>query len=199
LNAEPPSEMQLDALREVANVGCGHAASALSQLVGGAKVQIDVPRVMVTSVREVPAMLGGEQARVVAAMLSIEGELTGHLILVLPESDAFRLTGLLVNSPVRAPLSEVQKSALTEAANIVASACMNAIGGLTGLRLLPSTPTLAHDEAGAIIEEALADAGSATGLLVVLEARFFSATLSGQLLVLPDKKSLKTLLTRLGV
>ena len=40
MNPSPPTAVQLDALKEVANVGCGHAASALSQLVGGHQVRI---------------------------------------------------------------------------------------------------------------------------------------------------------------
>jgi chemotaxis protein CheC len=202
MNLESPSELQLDALREVANIGCGHAASALSQLVGGRKVQIDVPRVVVTAVSEMSVMLGGADAKVVAALLTMHGELSGHLILVLPEKDAQLLCSLLLNAPCELPLSEVQKSALGEAANIVASACLTAIGTLTGLRLLPSTPTLSQDEAGAVIEGALSKTQTPTGLLVVLEAKFHTAiapSIGGQLLVLPDRTSLKTLLSKLGV
>ncbi len=202
MNLENPTEIQLDALREVANIGCGHAASALSQLVGGRKVQIDVPRVVVTPVSEMPLMLGGADTKVVAALLEMQGELTGDLILVLPEKDALQLCSLLLNAPCEMPLSVVQKSALGEAANIVASACLSAIGTLTGLRLLPSTPTLSQDEVGVVVEEALAKTRTSAGLLVVLEAKFHTTRapeIGGQLLVLPDRASLATLLAKLGV
>jgi chemotaxis protein CheC len=197
-----PTELQLDALREVANVGCAHAASALSQLVGGRKVQIDVPRVMVTPINEMAGLVGGADARVVAAQLGMEGELKGHLLLVLPEKDAFELVGLLLNERGHAPLSEIQLSALGEAANIVASACLSAIGTLANLRLLPSIPTLNHDTVGQVLDDAseLSDTGS--GLVVLLEARFFTATqplVGGELWVLPDEASLQKLLQRLGV
>jgi chemotaxis protein CheC len=194
--------LQLDALREVANVGCGHAASALSQLVGGRKVQIDVPRVMVTTLEQMPQLVGGQDARVVSAVLRMEGELQGQLLLILPEPDAHLLASLLLNQPSEGELSEVERSAIGEAANIVASACLNAMSALTGLRLLPGTPTLSQELAGDVIEEALQKTGTQAGLLVLLEARFFTAAnplIGGQLLVLPERSSLKKLLERLGV
>ena len=201
MSSDSPSALQLDALREVANVGCGHAASALSRLVGGRKVQIDVPRVVVTSVSEMSVLMGGADARVVAAVLRMEGELEGHLVLVLPEKDARQLCALLLDAPCVGPFNDVQQSALSEAANIVASACLTAIGNLTGLRLLPSPPILTEDQAGEVLGETLASR-AASGVVVVLEASFQTAmnpSIGGQLLVLPDRKGLATLLSRLGV
>ena len=198
-----PTELQLDALREVANIGCGHAASALSQLVGGRAVQIEVPRVLVTHVAQMTELIGGPDSKVVAATLLMEGDLQGTLLLVLPEADAHRLAGLLLNAPSTDQLSDVQRSAIGEAANIVASACLSAISKLAGLKLLPTIPVLSEDSAGAVLDEALArvDTGGA-GLVVVLEARFATAAVprvGGQFLVLPDKSSLKKLLEKLGV
>ncbi|MFN7133862.1 MAG: chemotaxis protein CheC, partial [Myxococcales bacterium] len=45
LAADPAGlqERDLDALREMTNIGCGHAASALSRLVGDRRVSIEVP------------------------------------------------------------------------------------------------------------------------------------------------------------
>lgn len=197
-----PTELQLDALREVANIGCGHAARALSQLVGGRKVQIDVPRVVVAPTGNFTELLGGPDAPLVAATLEVEGELTGRLLVVLPESDAHRLCGLLLNSPSAGAFEEAQKSALGEVANILGSACLGAIGKLIGLRLVPSVPTLVQDIAGAVVEDALAKGDRQDQLGVVLEARFSTSSappIGGQMLVLPDRPSLKTLLQRLGV
>ncbi len=197
-----PTELQLDALREVANVGCAHAATALSQLVGGRKVQIDVPRVVMTTVDQMPQLVGGQDARVVAAVLGMDGELDGQLLLILPEGDAHQLASLLLNQPSQGRLTEVERSAIGEAANIVASACLNAMSALTGLRLLPTTPALSQETAAEVMDEAFEKTGTHAGLLVVLEARFFTAAnplIGGQLLVLPERASLMKLLGRLGV
>src|SRR4051812_29533556 len=120
-----PTQLQLDALREVANIGCGRAANALSQLVGGRKVEIGVPEVKMSPVERLSDLAGGVDARVVAVTLGMSGELSGKLVLVLPERDGFHLAGLLLNGTVGTSLSDVQRSALAEAANILASACLS--------------------------------------------------------------------------
>lgn len=202
MNLAGPSELQLDALREVANIGCAHAVTALSRLVGGRKVQIDVPRVLVAPVADLPALVGGEAAAAIAAQLAMHGQLTGHLLLVMPQTDAAHLCTLLLDRPCAQPLDAAAESALGEAANIVASACLTAIGTLTGLRLMPSPPELSQGPAGTLVAAAVADCAADAGLVVVLEARFqteVAPALGGRLLVLPHRESLATLLKVLGV
>jgi chemotaxis protein CheC len=199
-----PTQLQLDALREVANIGCGRAANALSQLVGGRRVEIGVPEVKLSPVDRLPELVGAPETPVVAAVLGMSGEISGNLVLVLPEADAFRLAELLLNAPVVQQLTEVQKSALSEAANILASACLSAIGQLTSLKLLPSPPSLVQDAVGRTMEEISSHHDAQDGLVVVLEARFFTSgtgapNVGGQLFLLPDAKSLPVLYSRLGV
>ncbi|MFL5320237.1 MAG: chemotaxis protein CheC [Myxococcaceae bacterium] len=200
MNLNGPSELQLDALREVANVGVGHAANALSALVGGSVVQIDVPKVRLLAVSDLPEAIGGADAQVVAASLEMTGGLSGRILLVLPELDANRLCSLLLKREVSGELQSDAQSALNEVANIVASACLSAIGRLTSLKLLPSVPTLMQDSGG-VVCDTLVD-GAFGQQLMLLEARFMtrhSPAITGQLLVLPEAASLKELLQRLGV
>ena len=194
-----PSDIQLDALREVANIGCGHAISALARLVGGRTVNLSVPRAMLAEATEIAQMLGGGGASVVAAQLGISGPLKGLMLLVLPTPDSLALERILVRRD-DAPAEE-RESALAETANIVASACLSAIGMLTSWRLLPTVPTLLRGEAGPILRDAVV-ATQGDGRVVALETRFDSVgipAVSGQVLLLLDRESSRALLTRLGV
>jgi chemotaxis protein CheC len=203
VNALAPTPLQLDALREVANVGCGHAANVLSQLVGGRTVRIEVPRVVVTRASELHDLIGGPDARVVAISLGVSAGLGGKMLLIWSEQDAETLCSLLLgNVPPGLPVDEPRASALREVANIVASACLSAIGRLVGLTLLPSPPDLLVDEAEPLLERVRGPGAGDEGRVVVLEARFLAAAappLSGQLLVLPEQQSLETLLSHLGL
>jgi chemotaxis protein CheC len=197
---ELPTEVQLDALREVANIGCGNAATALSKMVGGRTVRIDVPRVLAARPEEI-LLLVGERSHVWAAVLEIEGSLKGRMLLVWPEADARELASLLVGhetDPVRDASSQ---NALAELANIVGSACLNAIGSLTGFRLVPSPPSISAGTGRDVVSQLLpADGGSRAA--VVLEARFQAAhvpPLSGRLFVVPDRGSLPRLFGALGL
>ena len=68
--------MQMDALREVANIGAGHAATALSQMTSQ-RIMISVPRISVTPLEDVPPHIGMPEEPVAAVLMNMLGDLTG--------------------------------------------------------------------------------------------------------------------------
>ncbi len=195
-----PSELQLDALREVANVGGGHAATAFSKLVGGRTVRIEVPQVLFVPVADLAEMVQSTDHHLVAISFQMIGQLTGKVALLLPEEDARSLCTLLLGSESKGELSETQLSALCEAGNIVASACLAAVGTFTGLKILPSAPSLSQSREGDLLLEPWLGLDP-SGSMVVMQIQFTTATtpsIRGQLILLPETRSLATLLSRLG-
>lgn len=199
-----PSAVQQDALGEVTNIGTGHAASMLARLVGALGVMVDVPRVWVTPAEGLVTVMGGGGPQMLSAGFRIEGGLTGWLVWALPLGDAKTLGDRLLLREKVLP-GHVQGSgrdeALSEAANIVASACLSAIGTLTGLRLLPSPPSLEEGEVGALLREASEEAGP-HAQVVVLESRFQSTdtpAFGGRMALVLPPASLEVLLRKLGV
>lgn len=193
-----PSDAQLDALREVANIGCGHGANALARLVGG-RVDLSLPEVRLTSVAEGPALLG-EDSPAVAVRLGMTGELRGALVLVLSPRDGEALESVLVRGQPASP--EERESALAEAANIIASACLSAIGRLTGWRLLPTVPQLERGPVRPVLAGVLGDVQASPGPVVVLAARFTATSapsVAGQMLLVLERGSTQALLARLGL
>ena len=79
-NLQELKELQLDALREVANIGAGHAATALSQLTD-CRIMISVPEINVTRIEDVPEMLGEAEQVVTAVLMHMLGDLTGRTLL----------------------------------------------------------------------------------------------------------------------
>ncbi|MDY7227686.1 chemotaxis protein CheC [Hyalangium rubrum] len=199
MNALVPSEIQLDVLREVANIGCGHAANALARLVGGKRVDLSVPRALVTSAVDAVDELGGEET-VVGVQLGMVGELRGVMLFVMPARDGTALGSVLLGS---SPATAELESALAETANIVASACLSAIGKLTRWKLLPTVPYLRRGTAREVVAGAVRETeGEQTSRVVVLETRFSAASappVAGRMLLVLEKESSKALLQRLGV
>src|SRR5687768_5532713 len=90
--------LQLDALREVANIGAGHAATALSQMTNRT-IMISVPEVNVRPLEEVSDMLGKPDAVVAAVLMQMMGDLTGRTLVLFPERSAQRLCDILLRRP----------------------------------------------------------------------------------------------------
>lgn len=202
MNPGPPTSLQLDALREVANIGVAHAANALSKLLGGRPVHIDVPRVQLCEADEVDALFSETDSSHVFANLGLTGGLTGQLSMVLPNADAHRLCNVLLGreAPLRGPMDEAARSVIAEVSNIVASACLNAIASLSGFSLLPTPPEVSEGHSDGVTSSLLEASRDLSA--VVLEARFSTQVVppfSGQLLIVPDAPSLALLLQRLGV
>jgi chemotaxis protein CheC len=191
--------MQLDALREVANIGAGHAATALSQMTGQT-IMIAVPTINITPLEEVPPSVAEPEEPVAAVLMNMLGDLTGRTLLVFPKSTAIRLAELLLRRPHdgAAELTELEQSAIKEAGNILSGAYMNALSDFMGLMLLPSPPALAIDMSRAVLTTAYLQFGTDRDLVFCVETEFFmqdaNERLRGFFLLLPDMPSLRAIL-----
>src|SRR5438309_1954184 len=109
--------LELDALREIANMGAGHAATALSKLLGG-RVMIKVPRISITRLEDATPDIAEAEELVAAVLMHVMGDLTGRTVLVFPFETAEAIAKRL--SPDADPatdatfLSEMQESAIKE-------------------------------------------------------------------------------------
>jgi chemotaxis protein CheC len=77
------SNTQLDALKEISNIGMGHAATALSQMIGQT-VYLQVPHVTIAEISKVPGHLGGAERLMVGITLQILGDARGSIMLLFP-------------------------------------------------------------------------------------------------------------------
>ncbi len=198
------TEGQLDALKEISNIGMGHAATALSQLIGET-VLIRVPQVTVTEVSQVPDILGGAERVVVGITLKVLGDARGAILLIFPKESAEELIHrLLRRGPTGEGFDEMEVSTLKEVGNILASAYLSALGSLLHTTLIPSVPLIAFDMAGAIVDHLLIELSEAGDLALMLEAAFHDrrgsdAVVRGHFFLLPDPGSLHMILDAIGV
>ena len=195
---------QLDALREVANIGAGHAATALSQMTGGT-IMISVPTINIARLEEVPPQVSGPEEPVAAVLMHMHGDLTGRTLLVFPKPTAIRLSEMMLRRPQGSSvdLGELEQSAIKEAGNILSGAYMNALSDFMGLMLLPSPPSLAIDMSDAVLTTAYLQFGSDRDYVFCVESEFFlqdvGERLRGFFLLLPDYASLQAILKAIRV
>jgi chemotaxis protein CheC len=195
---------QLDALREVANIGAGHAATALSTMTGGT-IMISVPTINIARLEEVPPQISGPEEPVAAVLMNMLGDLTGRTLLVFPKPTAMRLSELMLRRPEGSSkdLGELEQSAIKEAGNILSGAYMNALSDFMGLMLLPSPPSLAIDMSTAVLTTAYLQFGSDKDYVFCVESEFYMKDidehLRGFFLLLPDMASLQAILKAIRV
>lgn len=191
-------ERELDALRETANIGAGHAATALSQMTNRT-IMITVPQVHVRPLEAASTLLGRADGAVAAVLMHVMGDVTGRTLVVLPEPSARVLCDLVFRRPFGATteFGTMEQSGLKEVGNIVVSAYLTALSDFLGLMLLPSVPSLAFDEVGAVLTSSLLDTGASDDYVISVETAFSVAgaeePLRGHFLLLPDPPSLRAI------
>jgi chemotaxis protein CheC len=188
----------VDALQELASIGCGQAITALGKLLRR-RLEMDVPEAWIGKGAGAIADFLGELGQdLVAVGVKLEGPLTGDLLLALPERDAERLAALLGYPTAGGDFGPLSESALLESGNIVGSAFVSAVAALVGEKLLLSVPSIARGSGRACVEALVAHAGS-----VALATRFTcadpDAALEGLILVMPEPERIARLLSGLDL
>jgi chemotaxis protein CheC len=189
------TELQLDALGELANVGSGTAGTALSRMIGR-PVDISVPAVRAMDVADAVGVAGDGGREVRATRVPIVGDLGGSALLVFPPDDAAALCRMLGTDPG----GEDGASALAEIGNILCSSYLNALTQLLPMELEPCPPEAARGPLGAIVARALVAQGETEEALVLdSELLVEGAGCRMSFLLLPSGAGVGDLLARLGV
>lgn len=192
------TENQREALKEVSHIGMGHAATALSQLLGET-ILLRVPQITLTDITRIPEFLGGAGQMVAGITLQVLGEARGNLLLVFPRASAQRLLARLLGRDGRGlVMDELGISTLKEVGNILASAYLTALSRWLGLTLIPSTPLLAYDMAGAVVDHIVTQLSLDGDCALLMETEFHTPhgrpAIGGHLFLLPDAASLGLIL-----
>jgi len=190
------TELQLDALRELANIGSGNASGALSALLGR-PVDISVPSAQAVSFAEAVEATGDPETKVTGIVLGIVGDLSGVVLLLVSPADADALCSMLGVEPG----SEYAPSALGEVGNIVGSSYINALAEMTGMAIEPTPPATATDMLGAIVESVLASQAHAGDVALMLDSELAveGSDCSVAFMLVPSEDGVGELLERLGL
>jgi chemotaxis protein CheC len=186
---------QVDALQELTSIGCGAALTALGKLTR-LRLDMDVPETWVgAGAGAIASFLGALGGDLVCVGVKLEGPLTGHLLLALPESDAEALAMALGATVEAGRFGQLAESAIMESGNIVGSAFVSAVAKVVGETLLLSVPTFVRGSGKVCVDRLVDHAGS-----VAVATRFTSPArprLEGLILVMPEPSRIARLLAHL--
>jgi chemotaxis protein CheC len=194
------SKEKFDVLKELANIGVGNALTSLSKMLNEEKVEMNVPEATLAPLQDVPDLLGGAELPVAGIYIESHGDIGLTILFVLSMDSAYKLISTLLPGS-QGELDEMGLSALLEVGNILTGSYLNALSMMTNSRMMPSPPKIAVDMSGAIISTVIAEARIVDDEVVILKTSLNSlqSNISGHILILPDRGSLKKIFTLLGV
>ncbi len=195
------TQFQLDALREIGNIGSGHAATALSNLLQR-RIDMSVPEVWAVPFEQVAAIVGQLDTPQAVIYVKVEGEASGKAVFLFPVESAEIVVQALFGTNEFRDLytDEMAQSALKEVGNILVSSFIVALSQLSGIPLQPSVPALAIDMIGASLDAIFLEEGTLEDTVLFIDTQLSGIPeIEGQFIFLPDEGSLEKLLGALGL
>ena len=142
------TDLQLDALTELVNIGVSRAAHSLREMVG-AQVHLSVPTVKLVNRSEAIGILSArEVSNLVAVHQIFEGDIVGRALVIFPEMKSLELVRAITGGDL--PLEdiiELEQEALAETGNILLNSCLATIANMLKRNLKMSLPEVLRGNA----------------------------------------------------
>lgn len=197
MSEAPPivlTELQLDALNELVNLGVSNAAASLRQMVGD-EVILSVPKVSVVTRDEAIADLrerGSKQ--LVAVLQDFEGDIRGRALLIFPEAKSMELVRAVAGSDLSLEeIMELEQEALAETGNILLNACLGTLANNLQRNLKISLPEVIHGEGAEFFHLASRPDAAQSVLFIYINFAVRQRDIQGFIAMLLDLPSLTTL------
>ncbi|MDX9871949.1 MAG: chemotaxis protein CheC [Clostridia bacterium] len=196
------NNMQIDALKEISNIGAGNAATSLSIMLNR-KIDMSVPHAKVAPFAQIVEIVGGADKEVVGGYMQVDGDMPMGILFLLPFDQVMFFMDILFTGIQQESheWTDMHASAFNEIVNILAGSYLNVLSMFTQTKLEPSVPQMAIDMAGAILGEVLQQIGNVSDYALVIENIFIEQEkeITGHFFFLPEPETLEALMKALGV
>lgn len=201
------TNLELDVLREIGNIGAGNAATSMSALIDK-RVNMKVPVVNIVTFDDMMDIVGGPEELIVAMFFRIHGDAPGTVYFILTIEEAETLINQVTNQNDLKILSqdepnEIALSALKEVSNIMTGSYLSALSDFTDINMQSSIPYLSIDMAGAVLTAGLVELSHVSDYAIVINTEisdhFHKNGLSGNFFLLPDPDTIPKLFSALGI
>jgi len=188
------TELQLDALNELVNLGVSNAAASLGQMIGE-EVILSVPKVAAVTRDEAIANLGERDTkRLVAVLQDFEGDIRGRALLIFPEAKSMELVRAVAGSELSLEeIMELEQEALAETGNVLLNACLSTIANNLQRGLRISLPEVIHGEGAEFFSLPPPPAATETVLFIYINFAVRQRDIQGFIAMLLDLPSLTML------
>lgn len=194
---EDLTDIHLDVLKEVGNIGSGNAAAALSTLINK-NVQIQMPNISIVPFQEATNLSGGAERVVAGVMSRMVGGIEGMILILMDKNFVNTIIKVFFNQEVHGliDMDETVVSALSEVGTYV-----SAIGQLTGIDVKLASPCFQVDMAGALMSVPVIEFGEVGDKILYIDKNLIidGQTMNAEVFLIPTIDSLGTIMTKLGI
>ncbi len=191
---------EMDMLKELGNIGLGNATISLSRMLNHERINMEVPEVSITSLADIPDLVGGAERPVTVVFSRVMGEVSFYMIYLMPVTSAKSIIeALTLREAVE--FCDLGRSVIREVGNIVGASFLNALSFMTHLTFLPTPPILAIDMAEAILNTIFAETIPEEDSILFIKTAFSSEinNIEGYLLMIPNREGLQRITEILGI
>ena len=195
------NEKYFDVLKEIGNIGAGNATTAIANMLN-LRMDMSVPNVELMEVESIGTAIGSEDQIVVGIMLGVETDINGSMMYLMDIPSAHHLVNrLMMRDPdYNEDFDEMDLSALKEIGNIISSAYLSALSGLTKLTITPTVPYISIDMAAAILSVPAIQFGMVGDKALLINTKIGDDMgINGYFILMPEGDSYEKILVSLGL
>lgn len=185
------SEIERDAISEIANLGVSRAAASLRQMVGE-QVLLSVPSVRIVGRSEAAALVErGNSPRLVAVQQHFEGPFSGRALLIFPEGQSLELVRSIVGPEHSLEdIIDLEQEALAETGNIILNACLATIANVLHKPMRMSLPSVIRGDGSTMFETGISDPDANLVLFLYIDFTIKRRDIRGFIALLLDLPSI---------
>lgn len=188
------SELELDAMTELVNLGVSRAATNLAVMVRE-EVLLTVPKVALLSRNDAVSTLGDRESKsLVAVHQTFEGAIVGRALLIFPEEKSLELVRSLVGSELtHEDIIQLEQEALAETGNVILNSCLATIANALESTLKMSLPEVLRGKSSQFFSLPPPPEAGTTVLFIYINFTVRRSDISGYIAMMMDLPSLAAL------
>lgn len=188
------SELELDALTELVNLGVSKAALNLAVMVRE-EVVLSVPRVALLSRPEAIRAIGEREGNQLVAVHQIfDGDITGRALLIFPEEQSLELVRAVVGDELSLEeIIELEQEALAETGNVILNSCLATIANALASSLKISLPEVLRGGSSRFFNLEPPPAAGDTVLFIYINFALSKREIDGYIAMMMDMPALAAL------
>ena len=194
------SDLERDAVTELANIGVSRAAASLRKMVGQ-QVLLSVPSVDILTRKQAGALIDERESdSLVAVQQSFSGPFSGRALLIFPQANSLQLIRAVIgNSEMAAgEAAELEDEALAETGNVILNGCLGTIANMLRQSLSMSLPEVLRGSSSQLFGSEESSRGEGLVLFLYINFSVRDRDIRGYIAMLMDLPSLDAMRVLVG-